>query len=189
MLLLINNFRCSFVSDIISVCVLFSFSPLSSSISLSPFSVPLSLSSLSLSLSLSFLSVPFSLSPLSTGQGINEVSSLPIITTHPRGGVFDSGSSIILRCQAQNANLSPVFTHNGVLISEHDPNRITSTEGLSIPNFVSGFEGEYVCLVRNLVGNVTFTVASAPALVQLRGKHILYLLPSPLSLYGYDITC
>ena len=100
----------------------------------------------------------------------------------------------MLRCQAQNANLSPVFTHNGVLIDERDPIRITSTEGLSIPNFVSGFEGEYVCLVRNLVGNVTFTVASAPALLQLRGKHIiLYLPPLPhslfLSLSGYDITC
>ena len=162
-----SNFRCSFVSDIISVSVLFSFS-LPPSISLSP---------LSLSLCSSLLSA--------SGQGINEVSSLPIITTHPRGGVFDSGSSIMLRCQAQNANLSPVFTHNGVLIDVRDPIRITSTEGLSIPYFVSGFEGEYVCLVRNLVGNVTFTVASAPALVQLRGTHILDLLPPspPLSFF------
>ena len=155
------------------------------SLSINLLSLSPSLSPLCLCLSPSSLSLPPSLSPSllsALGQGINEVSSLPIITTHPRGGVFDSGSSIMLRCQAQNANLSPVFTHNGVLIDVRDPIRITSTEGLSIPYFVSGFEGEYVCLVRNLVGNVTFTVASAPALVQLRGKHA-HTISSPLSLF------
>ena len=107
------------------------------------------------------------------GQGINEVSSLPIITVHPQGGVYAEGNSINLRCAASNANLSFLFTHNGVPINENDPGRITSSSGLSIPIFVAGFEGEYVCQARNQVGNITFTVASAPALVQRRGMQCM----------------
>ena len=100
------------------------------------------------------------------------MSSLPIINIHPRGGIFTVGDSIDLRCDVQNNNLPLLFTHNGALVNENDPGRIISFNSLSIPQFVAGFAGEYVCLARNRVGNVTFTVASAPALVQLRGMHI-----------------
>ena len=100
------------------------------------------------------------------------MSSLPIINVHPRGGIFTVGNTINLRCDVQNNNLPLLFTHNGALVNENDPGRIISSDSLVISNFVAGFEGEYVCLARNRVGNVTFTVASAPALVQLRGMHI-----------------
>ena len=76
---------------------------------------------------------------------------------------------------ATGDNQPILFTHNGVLIDENDPGRIISSSSLSISNFVAGFEGEYVCLARNQVGNNTFTVASAPALVQLRGVYISVL--------------
>ena len=96
--------------------------------------------------------------------------SFPIITGHPQGGIFTVGNSITLRCDAQNNNLPFLFTHNGALVNENDPGRIISSNSLLIPNFVAGFEGEYVYLARNRVSNITFTVASAPALIELRGK-------------------
>ena len=77
---------------------------------------------------------------------------------------------------ARNTNLPILFSHNGLMIDENDPGRIISSSSLSISNFIAGFEGEYVCLARNRVGNNTFTVASAPALVQLRGMSVCTLL-------------
>ena len=43
------------------------------------------------------------------------------------------------------------------------------TNSLTILNLDENHEGEYNCLAINQVGNVTFTVASVPAFVQLRG--------------------
>ena len=102
-------------------------------------------------------------------QDTNEVTFLPTIDVHPQGGIYDSGNPIILRCVATGDNLPILFTHNGVMIDESDPRRVIAVDSLTILNFSENFEGEYVCLARNQVGNSTFTVASAPALVQLRG--------------------
>ena len=103
-------------------------------------------------------------------QGIGEILSLPIVTVHPDSAVVAQGDSVDLRCEATNANMPLQFTHNGVVIDENDPDRSITSNNLNIRNFVAGFEGEYVCLARNQVGDVTYTVASAPAFIQLRGE-------------------
>ena len=114
------------------------------------------------------------------GQGVNEVSSLHVIRVHPQGGVVDQDGTLTLRCAANNSNLPFMFTYNEELISENDPKRtiasndLTQESYLTLHNFVTGLEGEYVCLARNRVGNITFTVASAPAFVQLRGMCTSY---------------
>ena len=110
----------------------------------------------------------FSLS-VALAQGINELSFFPIITFHPESGVHEEGTSVTLRCQASNANLPIQFTHNGALIDEDDPGFATGLTSYSIRSLNSNFEGEYVCLARNQIGNRTFTVASAPAFIQLQG--------------------
>ena len=118
----------------------------------------------------SFSPSPITLSHKALGQGVNEVSSLPIITVHPVSADVAQGGSVDLSCGATNANLPVLFTHNGVVIDGSDPNRRNMSNNLNIMNFGAGFEGEYVCLARNRVGDTIFTVASAPAFIRLKGE-------------------
>lgn len=105
-------------------------------------------------------------------QGINEISSLPIITTHPQSVIVTRGTTVTLRCEAMGDNQPILFTRYGVTINEADPSFTLGVDSLTIRNIGENLEGEYNCLARNQVGNVTFTVASAPAFVQLRGAYI-----------------
>ena len=118
----------------------------------------------------SFSPSPITLSHTALGHGVDEVSSLPLINIHPESADVAQGGSVVLSCGATNANLPVLFTHNGVVIDGSDPDRRITSNNLNIRNFVAGFEGEYVCLARNQVGDTTFTVASAPAFLGLRGN-------------------
>ena len=106
-------------------------------------------------------------------QGVNEITSLPLFTTHPQSAIVTSGSSasVELTCDASNAEQQFQFTRDGVLINERDPSFVIGLRSLTIPNVDESLVGEYVCIANNRVGNVTFSVASAPAFVQLRSMY------------------
>ena len=125
-----------------------------------------------ISASPSFSPSPTALSHTALGHGVNKVSSLPIITVHPESTVIARNGSVVLRCEVTNANLANLFTHNGVVIDGSDPDRRITSNNLNITNFGARFVGEYVCLARNRVRNITFTVASAPAFARLRGMRV-----------------
>ena len=107
-------------------------------------------------------------------QGTNEVDSLPIITRHPEGVVVAPQDVVTLFCEASGDNQPILFTHNGNLINENDPAYSFATDRLTLNGVIESLQGEYVCLASNRIGNRTFTVASAPALVQLQGTVLSY---------------
>lgn len=90
---------------------------------------------------------------------------LPVITQHPTGGIYSTGDTVRLTCQAEGPSVNAItWYHNG--------DQVDTGPTHDIPSFTAAEAGTYTCrATTNGVGTVT----SALAKLQLAGRSTITL--------------